>query len=236
MEKFDIKKLLPIIIIIPLIILVVISTTKCSVFQKLRETPTFTLTNTIPPTSTFTSEPTSTPVPSATPTSTFTYTATPAYEAIVTALILNARSGPGTNFDIITELQLDTVLVVLTRSLDNEWFQVILPNSESLAWVWIGGISYDFDNSVIPTITETPSAVTATTQPSTYGSAILAPPNLPGISPSAPINPSRRLLASISFGFLALIMIYTWISNPRIKNYHKKTSSLKIFEVINSLF
>jgi len=236
MEKFEIKKFLPIIIIIPLIILVVISTTKCSVFQKLRETPTFTVTNTIPPTYTLTSEPTSTPVPSATPTSTYTYTATPAYEAIVSALILNARSGPGTNFEIITELTLDTVLVVLTRSLDGEWFQVILPELESLAWVWIGGISYDFDNSVIPMITDTPSAVTATTQPSTYGSAILAPPNLPGISPSAPINPSRRLIASISFGFLTFIMIYTWISNPEIKNHHKKTSLINFWEMISSLF
>lgn len=47
---------------------------------------------------------------------------------------IEARSGAGINFDVVTELAPETRLVVLNMSLDEQWLEVELPD-ESTAWV-----------------------------------------------------------------------------------------------------
>ena len=137
MQSITFKRLLPFVILLFVVTISVISVRSCSLFSRATETPTPTLSNTPSPTSTLQPTATETPTPTLSPSPTLS--PTPAYTAVVTALILNARSGPATTYDILSEIPLDTILTVLARSTDSEWFYIILPESGANAWVWKGG-------------------------------------------------------------------------------------------------
>jgi hypothetical protein len=151
-------------------------------------------------------------------------------------LLLNARSGPATTYDIIAEIPLDTILTVLARSTDSEWFYILLPESAGNAWVWKGGLSYDFDVNLLPDFFETPTHTPTATQTTSYGSAILAPPNLPGISPTASGNPIRGYLSLLTFGLLCSVAIFSKASSPTSRHLSTKASLSRLVQLISSLF
>ncbi len=100
-------------------------------------TPTDTPTLTYTPTSTFTQ------TPSATPTATLTFTPSPTLPPFANAWIfsqqfdrVSLRTGPGTEFEIITALQNDDPVTVVGRSVDGRWYQVVTygPNAV-VGWV-----------------------------------------------------------------------------------------------------
>lgn len=100
-------------------------------------TPTDTPTLTYTPTSTFTQ------TPSATPTATLTFTPSPTLPPFANAWIfsqqfdrVSLRTGPGTEFEIITALQNDDPVTVVGRSVDGRWYQVVTYGANAVVgWV-----------------------------------------------------------------------------------------------------
>lgn len=100
-----------------------------------------TATQTATASSTRTRPPTHTPLPPPTPTRTPTPTATATATrviAVANVLVptLNMRSGPGTNFPIITRSQAGDIFPIVSQVEDCAWLQVVLENGEQ---VWISG-------------------------------------------------------------------------------------------------
>jgi uncharacterized protein YraI len=147
---------------------------------------------------TATTEPTNTPLPTATatvpaapgPTSTLTVeptevqtttnAPTPQPGGVVTANILNLRSGPGTAHPVIGKLQQGAILNVIARTSDGEWLQVTASGGGTSGWVAGAFVALDTDlqsipiAAVIPTppgLALVPTSITVTSptpQPATY--------------------------------------------------------------------
>lgn len=90
-------------------------------------------TNTPVPTATATPEPTATstetPAPTDVPQPTDTPTETPVPRPVVVVdSQMNVRSGPGTGYAVLDQVQAGDELDILARSQDSKWWQVTLPN------------------------------------------------------------------------------------------------------------
>lgn len=95
------------------------------------------------PATTATESPTSTVEPKLTPVPTITFTPIPEEEAIPTATVdstsraanqANLRSGPGTNYAIVGQVQQGDPVQIVARTEDAEWYQVEFADS-GRAWI-----------------------------------------------------------------------------------------------------
>lgn len=106
-------------------------------------TPSYTLTPTNTFTPTFTPSNTPTATPSNTPTATLTLTPSPTLPPFSNARIfsqsfdrVSLRSGPGTEFDILTTLANEAPVTVIGRSADTRWYQIVTYGADSIVgWV-----------------------------------------------------------------------------------------------------
>ena len=116
-------------------------------------TPTSTATSLVlvevaPATPTPSPTPSATPIPTATPTDLPTVTPTPVIPQVVSSIIVNIRSGPGTNYPVIGSLPPGNPLVAVGRNEQGNWWQVQLGEG-AVGWVAgsvveakdVGGIS-----------------------------------------------------------------------------------------------
>lgn len=87
----------------------------------------------VPPTETPTPEPTATPTETPQPTATPTETAVAQPQASTTSAI-NVRSGPGTGYPVVAQLQPGRPVDILGRDADGAWWQVLLGNGDE-GWV-----------------------------------------------------------------------------------------------------
>jgi len=95
---------------------------------------------------------------------------------------LNFRSGPGTNFAVLTQLGTTSVYPVVGRLGDNSWYQ--LNNFGSVGWVAGGFVNlYGANCSFVPVI-QAPATPTvpasATPQPTATTAPTIAPTSTPG--------------------------------------------------------
>jgi hypothetical protein len=105
-------------------------------------------------------EPVSTTPPTLTPIPTFTFTPTPVVLSIqVTAELINCRSGPGTIFDTVTEVQQGRTLRATARNDSATWFYVNDPgNPGGFCWVSADVTQVDGEASLLP-VMQPPVAV-----------------------------------------------------------------------------
>jgi uncharacterized protein YraI len=93
-------------------------------------------------------------------------------EVLATAYqTVNVRSGPGTQFDIVGQLQAGDTAAVLGRdSAATRWLNVLLPDSEVSGWVATFTVTLDADPANLPVAEpEATSAAPETIQITSYG-------------------------------------------------------------------
>jgi formylglycine-generating enzyme required for sulfatase activity/serine/threonine protein kinase len=124
-----------------------------------------TATTTVPTNTPTSVPPTSTPLsptPTDTPTVPPTDTPTPKPVAVVQAEVLNVRGGPGTEYDVLGQVEQGDQLEIVTRTEGGDWLQVRLTDGKE-GWVSVqlvevgGGVTGIPVAAVIP-LTPTPSA------------------------------------------------------------------------------
>jgi len=95
---------------------------------------------------------------------------------------LNFRSGPGTNYGVLTQLGTNSVLPVVGRLGDNSWYQ--LNNFGSLGWVAGGFVNLYGSQCVSVPVIQAPATATqapsATSQPTSTNAPTLIPSSTPG--------------------------------------------------------
>jgi serine/threonine protein kinase len=153
--------------------------------------PSDTPTNTDTPAPTDTPTKTATPQPSDTPTP-----ATPIAEALRNIV---ARTGPGSQYPVLTTITADEALMIMGISEDGGWFKVQLPNGEegwlaaSAASVRTSGNLRDIPVALAPTETptDTPTATdTATDTPTNTPTDTATPTDTPTDTPTATPTPT----------------------------------------------
>lgn len=70
----------------------------------------------------------------------------------VNTQILNLRQGPGTTFEIVDRLQLDTQVVIVGRLSDSVWLRVNVPSIGKQGWVAAEYITTEADLNALPVI------------------------------------------------------------------------------------
>ncbi|HZQ06728.1 MAG TPA: SH3 domain-containing protein [Anaerolineae bacterium] len=70
----------------------------------------------------------------------------------VNTQILNLRSGPGTTFEIVDRLQMDTEVIMTGRSDDSTWLKVTVPSIGKDGWVSVQYIDTQVDVSSLPVV------------------------------------------------------------------------------------
>jgi hypothetical protein len=116
-----------------------------------------------PPTDTPTPEPTATPT--ATPEPTATPTETPlAQPQAVTSSAINVRSGPGTAFAVVGQLQPNRPVDILGSNADRTWWQVLLPNGNE-GWVAASVVDVTGPVDGVASVTNIPTAPPRPTAP-----------------------------------------------------------------------
>lgn len=143
----------------------------------------------LPPTAT--PEPTPLPVPSATPeaaaavvSATVTAAAAPveAASAVVSGTIINARSGPGVTYAILTQLNPDAVLPVTGKSADGQWWQVTVNGAP--AWVFGALVKPNASAAAAPVVQAPPPPTAAPVAAATAIPAPSATQNLVALGPT----------------------------------------------------
>ena len=123
-----------------------------------------TKTATAAPASTTAKTPTPTPIPIATKTSTPTATVSPTPTVIspqvVASAVVNVRSGPGTDYTVITSLPPKLPLPIIGRNEAGSWWKIEGPDGES---GWVAGAVVEAKNTAeVPVAQAPPSPVTPT--------------------------------------------------------------------------
>ncbi len=132
-------------------------------------TPTRTATTSPSATQTFTPTPTATTSPSAT--NTPTNTPTPEPLALVNVDWGNLRSGPGTVYAVVAQLEKRTALTPLQRTEGADWFRVEVIRTGEQGWISHTIVIIDFVPEtiavaqLIPLPTDTPTPTATNTQP-----------------------------------------------------------------------
>ena len=127
--------------------------------------PTFTESWTSTPTSTSTAYPT----PKATQNTIATAIPTGDVEVVedsvsvgqINVLLGNLRSGPGTEYDVVTQLPTGTELDYMGRSNDSEWFKVSVTSTGEIGWVSQIIVELDFEIDTLDEVVEIPPLPTA---------------------------------------------------------------------------
>lgn len=118
-------------------------------------------------------------------------TATPeAAKAIVTSPTVNVRTGPGTNYDLVGQVERGAELTILARDVAGEWFKVCCVNGQE---VWIAGFLVETQGPVesVAVAQNIPAPPVATPAP-------VQPVNTP--APAQPTNTPVPSFGFVKFG------------------------------------
>ena len=170
-------------VILILLIVIIILGSRFLPAMLANETPTPSLTATVPlsaspdptqtdtliPTSTSTSPPTSesTSTPLPTVTDTPSPTQTPIMVVVVSVPWANIRTGPGVNYDSIMSVPQGTTLEVIGRGTDARWLSVWVPDHTTTGWISITVINVGINISDLQVLTAPPSPTPRPTRPPT---------------------------------------------------------------------
>ena len=114
----------------------------------------------------------------ATPTAEAAASAAPAASGASASVIpttINVRSGPGTNYSIISSAQNATTLDIVGVSQDGSWYQVRVPALSDPGWVFATLTVLNGSLDGVPRVDAPPAPVAATPAPSTGGAPVAAP-------------------------------------------------------------
>ncbi len=123
-----------------------------------------------------TASPTSSPTPSPTPTLTPTPAAPVVQLPLTSTTAINVRSGPGTAYPILGQLQPGQMAPVLSRNNDTSWWQISLADN-TLGWVFGQLVTLSGSQEAIPIAAAPPPPPTATAAPAPPPQAQPAPQN-----------------------------------------------------------
>ncbi len=136
----------------------------------------------VPPTDTPTAEPTATPTDTPAPTATPTETPLAQPQAVASSAI-NVRSGPGTAFAVVGQLQPGRPVDILGRNADRSWWQVLLGNGNE-GWVAASVVDVTGPVESVALAANIPATPTPAPQPTA------APVAVQPTQPPAPPQPS----------------------------------------------
>jgi hypothetical protein len=180
-------------------------------------------------------------------------TQTPAptdFEPLITIKVDQAdvRAGPDPIFTVLIQVKLGMTLRAVGRNEANTYLLILLPDKRQ-GWIPVEAAEFDFDLELLPiadspptpTLTPTPTKTPAprgatpgrpgpqtTSDASPYGQGMLAPPELPGVAPSAPASPIRRTLGALAAAVFSLAI--WWVSGS------VRTSLSRFVQILASLF
>jgi hypothetical protein len=72
--------------------------------------------------------------------------------ATVRAEVINLRAGPGTEYEVLDELDQGERLELLARTDDTRWLVVLAEEERTVGWVLADDVETDFDITTLPTI------------------------------------------------------------------------------------
>ncbi|MDR3575018.1 MAG: SH3 domain-containing protein [Anaerolineaceae bacterium] len=118
--------------------------------------------------------------------------------AVVNVTQLNVRTGPGLTFAVANTLNQGASLVLVGKSTDGNWYLVHLSDG-SAGWVFSAYVTSSANLAVLP-VMQAPTAVNATTSPSTGGTIPLtgatpAPAAVPSVVVPPPANANPVVVA-----------------------------------------
>ncbi len=114
-----------------------------------------------------------------------TPTPTPTPVAVVRVQVLNVRAGPGTEFDVISQVRLDDVLQVVARTPIGDWLLICCVNDQQEGWVSSRLVGLNVPVATVPEALVLPPTPTPTPTP-TFTPAPPPPP------PPPPERPRER--------------------------------------------
>ncbi len=125
-------------------------------------------------------------VPTATVAPTVTPTATPSVPvAVISAAVMNVRSGPSTAYSIVTTAKAGAVADILGSSPDGQWYQVKLDGQDEPVWLYAGlttpagpldQIAQIPEDQLPPTPTPAPAPVVSAPVVSASSSSLISAP------------------------------------------------------------
>lgn len=152
--------------------------------------------------------------------------------AIVNVDLIKVHTGPADHFPVIAEITYGEVLRILGRNVQKTWLYVLIPDDRA-GWILVEEVEGNFDLDGLPVIQIEPSPTPTEAEP--YGGAILAPPDLDGITPSSARNPLRSTLALAAVALLlgVVVRVFLVVAGRRQST---RPSLARFFQIIISLF
>ncbi len=108
-----------------------------------------------------------------------TPTSTPTPVAVVRAEVLNVRSGPGTEFDVIGQVKLDDLLQVIARTPVGDWLLICCIANQQEGWVSSRLVGLNVPVVVVPEALALPPTPTPTLTPTPDATPTPPPPPPP---------------------------------------------------------
>ncbi|NOZ28752.1 MAG: tetratricopeptide repeat protein [Chloroflexi bacterium] len=117
-----------------------------------------------------------------------TPTPTPTPVAVVRVQVLNVRAGPGTEFDVISQVRLDDVLQVVARTPVGDWLLICCVNDQQEGWVSSRLVGLNVPVATVPEALVLPPTPTPT--PTSTPAATPTPPPPPPKERERPRKPT----------------------------------------------
>jgi hypothetical protein len=128
-----------------------------------------------------------------------TYTPTIAFLATIVVDQVDVHTGPGYEYPVLVTIDEPITVRVIGVNQSKTWFFILLPDNQQ-GWIRIEAVDYKFDLNLLPVVKETPT-------PTTYGAALLVPPQLLGVTPASTSSPARGVLSVFSVLSLGLLIL-----------------------------
>ena len=181
-----------------------------------------------PETATPTQTPSPSPSPTATqtliPTTTPTATPSPTPDPIVrvgpqSELNINVRSGPGTNYSVVSVLGPGQAAVVTGRNEDQNWWQISLTGDDAAAvgWIFAGLVEFEGNESEIKIASAPPPPLPAVTETENTGAA--AAETNDETPASAPEDLAQQLDCGKDFCVTYQAMVPIWENGGCVGNH-----------------
>ena len=160
-----------------------------------------------------------------TPARVVTYTPTIAFVATVIAEDVDVHNGPGYQYPVVTTIDEAIQVRVLGRNQSKTWLLILMPDNQQ-GWIPSEAVEFDFNIDLLPIVKETPLP------PTPYGSSMLVPPQLLGVSPASPSSSAR---SGLSVTAIILLMAVTLTASGGSLRRNRKLIPQHLLQYLISL-
>jgi hypothetical protein len=151
-----------------------------------------------------------------------------AFVASVVVDQAQVRTGPGEQHPLLTTIEGPISVRVIGINSQKTWLFILLPDNRQ-GWIPVASVKVEFDLDLLPVVKDTPLP------PTPYGSSMLVPPQLLGVTPASPSSPGRTALSVIAVSALALLVLGASAVHSRHERARRPTFQ-RLLQILTSLF